>query len=68
MSWINDIRDLFARTELEKKLSEAQLQIEVADRIAEKTEDFRKNYEKVAQHDDAKAICDNLLKKIEVIK
>lgn len=68
MSWINDIRDLFARTELEKKLSEAQLQIEVADRIAEKTEDFRKNYEKVAQHADAKAICDNLLKKIEVIK
>lgn len=67
MSWINDLKECFARTEAEKKMHEAQLRIEVGNKIAEKSEEFRKNYEKVCQHDATKVICDKLLRQIELI-
>lgn len=68
MSWINDLRECFGRTEAEKEMHEAELQITVGNRIAEKSEDFRRNYEKVCQHQETKEICDNLLRKIKLIK
>lgn len=67
MSWINDLKDCFARTELEKKVSEAQLQAEAAVKITSKMNDFRDEYQKVSTHKETKDICDKLLKKIEII-
>lgn len=67
MSWISDLQSLFARTELEKKVSEAQLQAEAAVKISDKLNDFREIYGKVSTHKETKDICDKLLKKIEII-
>lgn len=67
MSWITEISDIFSKTEAEKKMHEAQLRIEVGNKIAEKSEEFRKNYEKVCQHEATKVICDKLLRQIELI-
>lgn len=67
MSWVSDLKECFARTELEKKISEAQLQAEAAVRIADKVNDFREIYGKVSTHKETKDICDKLLKKIEIL-
>lgn len=68
MSWISDIKEIFSRTELEKKISEATLQAEAAVKISDKMNDFREVYSKVSQCQDTKAITDRLLKKIEIIQ
>ena len=67
MSWISDLQSLFARTELEKKVSEAQLQAEAAVKISDKMNDFREIYGKVSTHKETKDITDKLLKKIEIL-
>lgn len=67
MSWISDLQSLFARTELEKKVSEAQLQAEAAVKITSKMNDFRDEYQKVSAHKETKDITDKLLKKIEIL-
>ncbi len=67
MSWISDLQSLFARTELEKKVSEAQLQAEAAVKITEKLIDFQKAYTQVSNNKETQDICDKLLKKIEII-
>lgn len=67
MSWVNDLQSLFARTELEKKVSEAQLQAEAAVKIASKLNDFNEEYTKLSTNTDAKNIADKLLKKIEIL-
>lgn len=67
MSWINDLKECFARTELEKKISEAQLQAEAAVKITFKMNDFRDEYQKVSAHKETKDITDKLLKKIEIL-
>ena len=67
MSWINDLKECFARTELEKKISEAQLQAEASVKITSKMNDFRDEYQKVSAHKETKDITDKLLKKIEIL-
>ena len=68
MSWIHDLKEWFGSSEAEKEMCEAELRITVGNRIAEKAEDFRRNYEKVSQHAETKEICDNLLRQIKLIK
>lgn len=68
MSWISDLKEIFSRTELEKKISEATLQAEAAVKISDKMNDFREVYGKVSQCQDTKNITDRLLKKIEIIQ
>jgi hypothetical protein len=67
MSWIRDLKELFSRTELEQKSSEAALQAETSLRVASKLNDFREEYAKLAQNAEVKAMADKLLKKIEMI-
>lgn len=67
MSWISELKECFSRTELEKKISEAQLQAEAAVKISDKLNDFREIYGKVSTHKETKDICDKLLKKIEIL-
>lgn len=67
MSWIRDLKELFSRTELEQKSSEAALQAETSLRVASKLNDFREEYSKLATDTEVKAMADKLLKKIEMI-
>lgn len=67
MSWISELKECFSRTELEKKISEAQLQAEASVKISEKLIDFQKAYTQVSSNQETKDICDKLLKKIEII-
>lgn len=67
MSWVTDIKEMFARTELEKKISEASLQAEASVKIASKLNDFKEEYTKLSKDADVKNIADRLLKKIEII-
>ena len=67
MSWINDLKEIFSRTELEKKVAEAQLQAEASVKISEKLIDFQKAYTQVSNNKETKDICDKLLKKIEIL-
>lgn len=68
MSWINDLKEVFSRTELEKKVAEAQLQAEASVKITEKLIDFQKAYTTVSNNKETKDICDKLLKKIEILQ
>lgn len=67
MSWVNDLKEIFSRTELEKKVAEAQLQAEASVKITEKLIDFQKAYTTVSNNQETKDICDKLLKKIEIL-
>lgn len=67
MSWINDLKEIFARTELEKKSHEAQLQAESSYKIAAKLNDFKDEYQKLSTNTEVKAMADKLLKKIEIL-
>ena len=67
MSWISEIKEMFVRTELEQKMYESKLQIDVGHHIAEKGADFKKAYAKISDDENTKAIVDRLLKKIQLV-
>ena len=65
MSWINDIRDLFARTEQEKLIDEQVLIAKASDTIAQKMGDFERSYGRISNAD-VKAATNSMLSKIGV--
>ena len=64
MSWINDLKDLFSRTETEKQIDEAVATAEGAYKITAKMNDFGREYSRISTNTALKNATDGLLNKI----